>query len=70
MSLMPTDEDKAFEHGVEEGYKSGKAKGQERVNRIVAKLRKVADQCEAGGHKSRARMFRSLAKEFEGKHYL
>jgi hypothetical protein len=32
---------------------------------VVSKLNKVADQCEAGGHKSRARMFRALAKEFE-----
>jgi hypothetical protein len=32
---------------------------------VVSKLRKVADQCEAGGHKGRARMFRALAKEFE-----
>lgn len=35
---------------------------------VVSKLRKVADQCEAGGHKSRARMFRALAKEFEVKY--
>lgn len=34
---------------------------------VVSKLRKVADQCESGGHKSRARMFRALAKEFEVK---
>jgi hypothetical protein len=32
---------------------------------FVSKLRKIADQCEAGGHKSRARMFRAVAKEFE-----
>jgi hypothetical protein len=65
MSLMPTDEDKAFE----KGFASGAKTGQTRVEKIVAKLRRVADQCEAGGHKSRARMFRSLAKEFEGKRY-
>jgi len=35
---------------------------------VVSKLLKVADQCEAGGHKSRARMFRALAKEFEVKY--
>lgn len=35
---------------------------------VVSKLRKIADQCEAGGHKSRARMFRALAKEFEVKY--
>jgi hypothetical protein len=32
---------------------------------VVSKLRKIGDQCEAGGHKGRARMFRALAKEFE-----
>jgi hypothetical protein len=32
---------------------------------FVSKLRKIADSCEAGGHKSRARMFRAVAKEFE-----
>jgi hypothetical protein len=32
---------------------------------VVSKLRHVADACEAGGHKSRAKMFRALAKEFE-----
>ncbi len=34
---------------------------------FVSKLRKIADSCEAGGHKSRARMFRAVAKEFETK---
>ena len=32
---------------------------------FVSKLRKIADACEAGGHRSRARMFRAVAKEFE-----
>ena len=35
---------------------------------VVSKLLKVAEQCEAGGHKSRARMFRALAREFEVKY--
>lgn len=29
----------------------------------IAKLEKVADQCEAGGHTSRAKMFRAIAAE-------
>lgn len=32
---------------------------------FVSKLLKIAGQCEAGGHKSRGRMLRALAKEFE-----
>jgi hypothetical protein len=32
---------------------------------ILKRFRHVADVCEAGGHKMRARMFRALAKEFE-----
>lgn len=35
---------------------------------FVSKLQRIASQCEAGGHKSRARMFRALAKEFEAKY--
>lgn len=37
----------------------------EEIVRITTRLRKIADQCEAGGHKSRARMFRAIAKSFE-----
>jgi hypothetical protein len=37
----------------------------EEIIRITTRLRKIADQCEAGGHKSRARMFRAIAKSFE-----
>ena len=34
---------------------------------IIQRLEGIADQCEAGGHKSRARMFRAVAKEMEVK---
>lgn len=68
MSLMPTDEDRAYGAGLADGLKIAE-KAETRIKRIIAKLRRVGDQCEAGGHKSRARMFRALAKEFEGKRY-
>src|SRR5258708_11858072 len=55
-----------YERGLLKGLKIGDA----RVKKIIAKLRKIGDQCESGGHKSRARMFRALAKEFDGRHYL
>lgn len=32
---------------------------------VSKRLRDIADACEAGGHKSRARMFRAVAKEME-----
>jgi hypothetical protein len=35
------------------------------LDEFIARLRLIGSQCEAGGHKSRARMFRALAKSFE-----
>lgn len=35
------------------------------VIQVSRRLRDIADACEAGGHKSRARMFRAVAKEME-----
>jgi hypothetical protein len=35
---------------------------------FTSKLRKVADACLKGGHKSRARMLNALAREFEVRH--
>lgn len=39
--------------------------GNDSVQSIVDRLLLIGDQCEAGGHKSRARMFRMLAKSFK-----
>ena len=39
--------------------------GNDSVQSIVVRLLLIGDQCEAGGHKSRARMFRALAKSFK-----
>lgn len=39
--------------------------GNDSVQSIVDRLLLIGDQCEAGGHKSRARMFRALAKSFK-----
>ncbi len=39
--------------------------GNDSVQSIVDRLELIGDQCLAGGHKSRARMFRALAKSFE-----
>lgn len=35
------------------------------LTEFITRLRLIGSQCEAGGHKSRARMFRALAKSFE-----
>lgn len=35
------------------------------LDEIIGRLRLIGSQCEAGGHKSRARMFRAIAKSFE-----
>lgn len=37
------------------------------VQFVGQRLLDIADRCEAGGHKSRARMFRAVAKEMEAK---
>lgn len=34
------------------------------LGEIVARLELISDQCLAGGHKSRSRMFKALAKSF------
>ena len=34
-----------------------------RLKKIVSMLLRIANKCEAGGHKNRARMLRALAKE-------
>jgi hypothetical protein len=65
---MMSEDHQAYERGLADGLKIAE-KAETRIKRIIAKLRRVGDQCEAGGHKSRARMFRALAKEFEGRRY-
>jgi hypothetical protein len=35
------------------------------LTEFTDRLKLIGSQCEAGGHKSRARMFRALAKSFE-----
>jgi hypothetical protein len=62
---MNQTEQESYDAGLKEGCRLG----EERVKKIANKLRRVADQCEAGGHKKRARMFRALAREFEGWRY-
>jgi hypothetical protein len=39
----------------------------EPAKHIIERLLRIADQCEAGGHKSRARMFRAVAEEMKVK---
>lgn len=37
----------------------------EMLEEFIARLELIGDQCLAGGHKSRSRMFRALAKSFK-----
>ena len=39
--------------------------GNDSVQSIVDRLELIGDQCLAGGHKSRSRMFKALAKSFK-----
>lgn len=61
MSLMPTDEDEAYSRGMVDGMMLNRAGY--RVEKIVDMLHRTANVCEDGGHKSRAKMLRALAKE-------
>jgi hypothetical protein len=38
------------------------------LNEFVARLELISDQCLAGGHKSRSRMFKALAKSFRARY--
>jgi hypothetical protein len=54
---------------------NGSVQEQEKVidqmlDEFIIRLRLIGSQCEAGGHKSRARMFRALAKSFEVRYRL
>lgn len=35
------------------------------LDEFIARLELISDQCLAGGHKSRSRMFKALAKSFK-----
>lgn len=52
-------------HEYKRGFADGKKSQKEKIQRLINRLLHVAKSCEAGGHTSRGRMFRAIAKEFE-----
>lgn len=50
-----------YKRGFADGVESEKRK----IQLVIERILHVADSCEAGGHTSRGKMFRAIAREFQ-----